>query len=658
MRYRKSEELKETDLEWFGEVPKSWDIRKLKFLSNVNSSNVNKKSKEGEEVVELCNYTDVYYNEFITNELDFMKATASDKDIERFQLVEGDVIITKDSESQDDMAVPTFVEETKENLLCGYHLALIRSDEKVLNGKYLFRLFQSKKYREEFGIRSNGITRYGLGVHELKNISIHIPPLPEQRSIATFLDRKTEAIDGLIQKKEQLIERLKEKRQALITRAVTKGLDPDVPMKDSGIEWLAEIPEEWEIKRLKFLMETNPSKQEVSDLPGNFEVSFLPMEKVGETGELTLDETKQLKKVFNGYTYFTNEDVTVAKITPCFENGKGALIKDLENEVGFGTTELTVFRPNPQKVLPEYLYYITISYPIRKIGKSFMYGAGGQKRVPDDFFENFQLGIPSIEKQKEIINDLKIELERLFIFRKKIREQIQKLKEYRQSLISAAVTGKIDVRANQELAISDEPRKEISSWDKFVLALEIIKRMQNNQHFGRIMLVKILFLIEYHLRVKGFNSNYKRWDHGPFDNQLINSVEYNLKKDGWIDIDSIESSDYDQKIYTPTGKAYEKSHYFNNSWGDLDDEIQDILNIFNNANSTQAEIIATIYAAYNDLLIEKKEPSEDEVLDEILNNWHPNKKKISRKRWKSAYRWIKEKEFLPTGFGNSTKEAA
>ncbi|NGP90022.1 SocA family protein [Fodinibius halophilus] len=188
--------------------------------------------------------------------------------------------------------------------------------------------------------------------------------------------------------------------------------------------------------------------------------------------------------------------------------------------------------------------------------------------------------------------------------------------------------------------------------------MEIIKRMQDNQHFGRIMLVKILFLIEYHLRVKGFNSNYKRWDHGPFDNQLINSVEYNLKKDGWINIESEESKNYDQKVYTPTQMAYEKSHYFKNSWGELDDEIEQILSIFNDANSTQAEIIATVYAAYNDLLIEGKEPSEDEVLDEILNNWHPNKKKISEERWRSAYRWIKEKGLVPTGFGKSTKEAA
>jgi len=452
MRYRKPEELKVTDIDWLGEVPKSWDIRKLKFLSDVNSSNVNKKSKEGEETVELCNYTDVYYNESITNKLDFMKATASDKDIERFQLVEGDVIITKDSESQDDMAVPTFVEETKENLLCGYHLALIRSDENVLNGKYLFRLFQSKKYREEFGIRSNGITRYGLGVHDLKNISIHIPPLPEQRSIAAFLDRKTKAIDSLIQKKEQLIERLKEKRQALITRAVTKGLDPDVPMKDSGIEWLGEIPEEWEVTKVKWLVSkigSGKTPRGGSEVYKDDGIPFLRSQNIHFDG-LKLEDVVYINEEIH-------EDMISTAIKPNdvllnitgASIGRTSLVPEDFPKANLNQ-HVCILRPRKENVSPDFLHLVVSSDLIQNQIFAF---ENGTSREGLNFLQvgSLLVSLPSLSEQKQIVRQVREYEERIFSLSTGIENQIEKLKEYRQSLISASVTGKIDVRDEVEV---------------------------------------------------------------------------------------------------------------------------------------------------------------------------------------------------------------
>src|SRR4051812_20408765 len=113
-------------------------------------------------------------------------------------------------------------------------------------------------------------------------------------------------------------------------------------MKDSGLEWIGNIPEHWKIVKLKFVCIINPPKSETSDLPPNYTVSFLPMEKIGEDWNLMLNEIKELADVYEGFTYFRNGDVIVAKITPCFENGKGSLCKNLKNGIGFGTTELHV----------------------------------------------------------------------------------------------------------------------------------------------------------------------------------------------------------------------------------------------------------------------------------------------------------------------------
>jgi len=267
----------------------------------------------------------------------------------------------------------------------------------------------------------------------------------EQQAIADFLDRETAKIDALIGKREQLIELLKEKRAALISHAVTKGLDPTVKMKDSGVEWLREVPEGWIVKRLKYACQVNPSKSELADLSAETQVSFLPMELVGEDGMLSLGETRTIEQVWEGYTYFRDKDVIVAKITPCFENGKGALCNNLFNGIGFGTTELYVLRAK-EGICPKYIYYLTKSRPFRALGAAMMHGTAGQQRVPDDFVKDFRLGFPSINEQQAIADFLDRETAKIDALINKIREGIEKLKEYRTALISAAVTGKIDVR--------------------------------------------------------------------------------------------------------------------------------------------------------------------------------------------------------------------
>ena len=244
------EKQKDSGVEWIGEIPEHWEVKKLKYLANANPSNIDKKSKDDEDDIFLCNYVDVYNNEFITRELDFMKATANKSQIEKFILNKGDVIATKDSETPDDIANPALVVEDFENVVCGYHLTHIKP--KGIYGEYLFRQFQSTFIQAHFEISANGVTRYGLGVDIFNSVLILVPPTEEQTTIANYLDRKTAEIDDLISKKEQLLTLYEEEKTAIINQALTKGLKPDVKMKDSEIDWLGEIPENWEVKRLRY----------------------------------------------------------------------------------------------------------------------------------------------------------------------------------------------------------------------------------------------------------------------------------------------------------------------------------------------------------------------------------------------------------------------
>ncbi len=224
-----------SDARWLGDIPEHWTIRKLKYLASIRNSNVDKKSHDDEQAVLLCNYVDVYYNEYITESVEFMRATATVDEIRRFSLRKGDVLITKDSETWDDIAVPAFVDRNLEGVLCGYHLAQIRPYEDVVDGEYLFRAFASHAIRDQFRVAANGITRFGLSRDHISSAIFPVPPLQEQRAIALFLRRETKRIDRLVAGLTadtsgdglitQLVRLLAEQRETIVSSAVTGKID-------------------------------------------------------------------------------------------------------------------------------------------------------------------------------------------------------------------------------------------------------------------------------------------------------------------------------------------------------------------------------------------------------------------------------------------------
>ena len=217
--------MKDSGIEWIGEIPEHWEIEKLKNISQVKPSNVDKKSKDNEPPVLLCNYTDVYNNEFITMNLDFMKATASYDQIRKLSLDIDDIIITKDSESADDIAVPAIVSEKLNNVVCGYHLAVIHPNTNNIYPKFLFRSLESDKINKQFEHGANGVTRFGLGTYPINNAYICMPPLNEQKQIANYLDKEISKIIKAINKIKEHTELLEEYKESLIYNVVTGKVD-------------------------------------------------------------------------------------------------------------------------------------------------------------------------------------------------------------------------------------------------------------------------------------------------------------------------------------------------------------------------------------------------------------------------------------------------
>lgn len=201
------------------------------------------------------------------------------------------------------------------------------------------------------------------------------------------------------------------------------------------------------LTRIRFVTRRTSSPEQCQQLSSARQVTFLSMDSIGERGELDVSVVRDIDDVRTGYTQFFEGDVVVAKITPCFENGKGALVSGTLNGIGYGTTELHVLSPGP-KLDGHFLYYITVSEPFRKLGEAEMTGAAGQKRVPEDFVRDYKISLPPLCEQQAIVSYLNQGTARLDHLVAEKEGLLELITEKRRSLIANALTRGLDYQAS------------------------------------------------------------------------------------------------------------------------------------------------------------------------------------------------------------------
>lgn len=433
-------------LGWTDQLPDGWEAKPLRSTANYVVSNVDKVPSEDEIPVRLCNYTDVYNNEFITQSLDFMQATATEEEIEKFGLRVGDVAITKDSESWDDIGVPALVRETASDLVCGYHLALIRPFKQKLDGAFLFRCLQAKPIRVQLELAANGVTRFGIPKSEIGAMALPVPPLPQQRVIAAYLDRETARLDALVAAKQRVLGLLAEKRRALITRSVTRGLDPRASLRDSGIPWLGEIPAHWDVIPLKHgcvLIKDG------THLPPERTMTGIPLlsvrNVVGETFQLLPDDSliaEQDYEVLSRGFRVEKNDVLLAIVGATL--GKVAVVGDMPRF--HIQRSLASLRANPMLLDFGYLASCLRSDWFQtNLWESVSFSA--QPGIYLGSLRDFVVTRPPIEEQRAIVAHVSGETESLDAVRSATERTIALLGERRTALIAAAVTGEIDAES-------------------------------------------------------------------------------------------------------------------------------------------------------------------------------------------------------------------
>lgn len=430
MNFKQYPEYKKSEIEWIDEIPSYWDNEKAKYLFK----EISIKGFPEKTLLSVSKGKGLLPRD----QLEFRTVMAI-KDLHNFKLVQENQFVIHLRSFQSGFELSKI-----EGIVSPAYTVFEALNQEVTG--YFKYVFYSKLFIDYIASTTMSL-RDGKPVsyQNFSSMLVPLPPLEEQAIITDFLDKELLRIDQTLEKYEKLIELLKEKRISLISQVITKGLNKNVEMKSSGVQWIGEIPAHWEIVKLKYFCKINPPKS-VLDLNKWDEVSFLPMENVSEEGNVDLGLIKKLYLVNRGFTYFKDNDVILAKITPCFENGKGAVLSKLMNGVGFGSTEFHVLRPLHKISDSEFLFYITKTHLFRNIGKKFMRGVAGQQRITTDFVKDFFIGKPPIEEQKLISQYLNRELLMIDMVIEKISKQITLIKEYKISLISSLVTGKIDVR--------------------------------------------------------------------------------------------------------------------------------------------------------------------------------------------------------------------
>ena len=408
-------------MEWLGDVPEHWQQKPIWSLFK----RIKRTNFPTEHLLSV--YRD--YGVIPKDSRDDNHNRASE-DLTPYQLVcANDLVINKMKAWQGSIAIS----ELRGIVSPAYYIYQPKAE---YHSKYIHFLIRSAYYIQSYKNYSKGIrvNQWDLESEAFTHIDLLLPSLDEQQKIVAFLDTETTRIDNLIAKQEKLIELLEEQRKSIISHAVTKGLNPNAPMKDSGVEWLGEVPEDWEVKRFGYIFTENKKKN-----IGLIETNVLSL-SYGNIKEKNIDDNKGLlPESFETYQIIEPNDI-VFRFTD-LQNDKRSLRNAISKYHGIITSAYIGVKT---KENADFYNYLFRAYDLQKVFYSM--GDGMRQSLKMDELNKMPIVLPKIEAQERIVKFINEENQRINNLVVKQKNLIEKLKEYRSSIISHAVTGKIDVR--------------------------------------------------------------------------------------------------------------------------------------------------------------------------------------------------------------------
>ena len=622
-------EMKDSDIEWIGEIPAEWTVCKVKRFYKLQTG-FTPDTKKSEY------YDDEYGFDWvnISDICDGMTITETKKKISQLYI---------------DHYKPSIIPTG--SLLYSFKLSVGQTafaGKPIYSNEAIAAFLEDKKvnlhffrYSSSFIIENAQTNIYNakiLNQDLINNALVPFPPLPEQQKIAAHLDSECAKIDDVISKSKATIEEYKKLKQSVITEAVTKGIRPNREMKDSGSVWFNDIPSDWNCQKLKFVFHIQ------KDIAGEEGYTVLSITQKGIIPKDLSKNEGQLAQNYSNYQFVHIGDFAM--------NHMDLLTGwvDISKYEGVTSPDYRVFVLNNAENNSKnyYLYMMQMCY-----SNKIFYGLGqgvsgfGRWRLQADKFLNFYIPIPPYEEQQEIADYLDkkcYEIDNLIAKKEQIAAELE---SYKKSLIYEYVTGK------REVSDMTEKEETITIFDpqaarrmQMALAYKVIKQSGNDLK-GRIHLMKIIYMLDCMLGL-GLGINYLRYTRGPY-NPIIESIEKNLSDKGIISVNTAKNYSY-----TVIDDSFDSK--YNELFAKHNSEIEKIIDYMKRMKSSRAEKIATLYAAWNDMVIDGVQNITDKmIIDDVMNNWTENKAKTDFSTWQHILNDMKDKKIIPHGYGKHTR---
>lgn len=448
-KYRAYAEYKDSGLEWLGEIPSHWKIASLRFLVEaVSNGSTASQVEESETTVPISRIESISTGEIDLNKVGFVDMKTISQN---FKLHKNDILLSHINSLP--MVGNIALKRDDSTLFHGMNLLRLVPNRTITAPYYLFWLLKSIYFRKSVeSVAKPAINQASVSIDSLKNIKLLVPNIDEQLAIANFLDHETTKIDHLIEKQQQLIELLKEKRQAVISHAVTKGLDPNVPMKDSGVEWLGEVPEHWTKSKLVSVADGTKgcfvNGPFGSDLLANElrdegvpVVYIRDIKPTGYKRKSTVHVTEQKARQLE-ICNVKVDDVIISKVGD--PPGDACLYPKGEPDA-IVTQDVIRIRVDRSKFNPKFIVYL-LNSDFGRLVMDNISVEGTRKRVSLGDFKDTRFVFPPLEEQELIVENLNSACKSIDLIIARAIHGIGLIQERRTALISAAVTGKIDVR--------------------------------------------------------------------------------------------------------------------------------------------------------------------------------------------------------------------
>lgn len=421
------------------QVPENWCWVRLEQATEVLNGFAFKSKKyvdNGIRIIRIANVQDGY----IEDDKPVFYPIDAETNIQKFILKAGDLLISLTG----NVGRVALLSAELLPAALNQRVGCLRLNSFTVKKEFLYYYFLRKEFQSSCTKNAKGTAQLNMSTEWLKLQPIPIAPLSEQKRIVDRIKSIFSKLDEAKERAQEVVDGFEMRKSAILYKAFTGELTKKW-REEQGV-----IFENWEQVVLSDICKINPKKLDTRNLPDDLEVSFFPMPALSEIyGEITDPQIRTLKEVRTGFTNFSEGDIVFAKITPCMENGKSAVIGKLVNDIGFGTTEFFVLRCG-NKLYNRYLYYLVRDQHFRDKAKTVMTGAVGQQRVPKSFLEEYQIQLPSVAEQKEIIRIL----DDLFAKEMKVKEAseavIEQIDVMKKAVLARAFRGELGTNDPKE----------------------------------------------------------------------------------------------------------------------------------------------------------------------------------------------------------------